>query len=470
MREPRAGRAGATSASTAPGALRFQDGWCVERAALDNFIEQLARRCAAVGRRRSGRAALQHGEAVSPQTRPRSARALSTCGTGTACSPSGVVSGGKIDRRADLLRPQRARARPAPARRRRASSAASSASSCAASSAEESLRESEARFRSLTQMSSRLLLGDRRRSTASPQHRARARATRRRDAAAACSARPRWELPVGQPRRGRLGGAPRDAREPAPAVPRLRVRPRHARRHDALLRVSGEPRFAADGSFLGYRGVGRDVTEIALARERIASLAYSDPLTGLANRTSLGPALEQAVQRARRRAVRSSPVCSSTSTASSRSTTCYGHDAGDALPDRARAAACAPTCARATWSRASAATSSSWCWRKCRTPAPVESVANKLLARRCAPTTCPAGGQARVTASIGISIFPDDAADAAALMKHADTAMYAAKQAGKNAYCFFSSDSVPASATAHASVRPSGSPSTPQGPPFPAAT
>src|SRR5260221_5919459 len=65
--------------------------------------------------------------------------------------------------------------------------------------------------------------------------------------------------------------------------------------------ISGQPRYAADGAFTGYRGVGRDVTEIAMAREHIASLAYSDPLTGLANRTSLGPSLEQAVQRARRR-------------------------------------------------------------------------------------------------------------------------------------------------------------------------
>ena len=65
--------------------------------------------------------------------------------------------------------------------------------------------------------------------------------------------------------------------------------------------VSGEPRFTADGVFGGYRGIGRDVTEIALARERIASLAYNDALTGLANRTSLTPALEQAVERTRRR-------------------------------------------------------------------------------------------------------------------------------------------------------------------------
>jgi diguanylate cyclase (GGDEF)-like protein len=48
------------------------------------------------------------------------------------------------------------------------------------------------------------------------------------------------------------------------------------------------------------------------------------------------------------------------------------------------------------------------------------------------------GAQATVTASIGISIFPDDAGDAAALMKHADIAMYAAKQAGKNTVRFYS--------------------------------
>jgi len=42
-----------------------------------------------------------------------------------------------------------------------------------------------------------------------------------------------------------------------------------------------------------------------------------------------------------------------------------------------------------------------------------------------------------VTASIGVSVLPDDATDASALMKHADTAMYAAKQAGKNTLCFY---------------------------------
>src|SRR5439155_8451327 len=92
--------------------------------------------------------------------------------------------------------------------------------------------------------------------------------------------------------------------------------------------VSGEPRFAADGAFLGYRGVGRDITEIALARERIASLAYRDPLTGLANRTSLAPALDQAVERARRRGVKLAGVFIDLD-GFKQINDLYGHDAGD---------------------------------------------------------------------------------------------------------------------------------------------
>ncbi len=45
-----------------------------------------------------------------------------------------------------------------------------------------------------------------------------------------------------------------------------------------------------------------------------------------------------------------------------------------------------------------------------------------------------------VTASIGISVYPDDSLDAEGLLKQADTAMYASKAAGKNQYQFFSQE------------------------------
>lgn len=44
------------------------------------------------------------------------------------------------------------------------------------------------------------------------------------------------------------------------------------------------------------------------------------------------------------------------------------------------------------------------------------------------------------SASIGIAIFPDDAKDKVELLQHADTAMYKAKEFGKNNYCFYQLD------------------------------
>ena len=45
-----------------------------------------------------------------------------------------------------------------------------------------------------------------------------------------------------------------------------------------------------------------------------------------------------------------------------------------------------------------------------------------------------------LTCSLGVSIYPLDAQDAATLIKQADTAMYAAKDAGRNAYRFYTAD------------------------------
>ena len=47
------------------------------------------------------------------------------------------------------------------------------------------------------------------------------------------------------------------------------------------------------------------------------------------------------------------------------------------------------------------------------------------------------GNEVRVTASIGISLFPQDARDREALMKCADLALYEAKRAGRNRSCFY---------------------------------
>jgi len=204
--------------------------------------------------------------------------------------------------------------------------------------------------------------------------------------------------------------------------------------------VSGEPRFAAEGAFLGYRGVGRDITEIALARERIASLAYSDPLTGLANRTSLSPALEQAVERARRRGAKLAGVFMDLD-GFKQINDAHGHDIGDGLlVDVARRLR---TVLRASDFVARLGGDEFFVVIEEVHDVPaVDGIARKLLSELLEPYELAGGKRAQITASLGVSVFPDDAGDAQTLMKHADMAMYAAKQAGKNSYRFYPVEAV----------------------------
>jgi diguanylate cyclase (GGDEF)-like protein/PAS domain S-box-containing protein len=64
--------------------------------------------------------------------------------------------------------------------------------------------------------------------------------------------------------------------------------------------LSGSPKQSGDGRFSGFRGVGRDVTEVRRSEQRIAQLARFDPLTGLANRTLFREMLEDALARGKR--------------------------------------------------------------------------------------------------------------------------------------------------------------------------
>lgn len=73
-----------------------------------------------------------------------------------------------------------------------------------------------------------------------------------------------------------------------------------------------------------------------------------------------------------------------------------------------------------------------------RHPADAETVAQKLLEVALEPLTI-MEHECRVTASIGISLYPIHGEDAQTLMKNADTAMYLAKEKGKNAFEFYES-------------------------------
>lgn len=66
-------------------------------------------------------------------------------------------------------------------------------------------------------------------------------------------------------------------------------------------------------------------------------------------------------------------------------------------------------------------------------------VAQKLLTALARPYQL-AGQELVVTSSIGIALYPNDGRDFETLYRHADTAMYRAKQDGRNDLCFFAAE------------------------------
>lgn len=65
------------------------------------------------------------------------------------------------------------------------------------------------------------------------------------------------------------------------------------------------------------------------------------------------------------------------------------------------------------------------------------NIAQRILDAAAKPFDL-AGPEGHVTASIGVSVYPSDGTEVTSLTKNADTAMYLAKQSGKNKHCFFS--------------------------------
>ena len=315
--------------------------------------------------------------------------------------------------------------------------------------AEESLRESEARFRSLTQLSSDFFW------ESDPQHRLTSLVhgpSHTAQIGYGLLGKAPWELPSVRPDEAawQAHRATLESRLPFRDFEVARALPDGSTRYFA---VSGQPRYDSHGMFHGYRGVGRDVTEIALARERIASLAYSDPLTGLANRVSLAPALEQAIERARRHGQKLAGVFIDLD-GFKQINDRHGHAAGDAflveVAQRLRRQV------RASDLVARLGGDEFFVMLEAvQDMVGVERVVVKIIDALRKPYPGIGEAQRRVSATLGVSVFPDDAPDANTLIEHADEAMYTAKQAGKNAYCLYSTGQKP---PASASASPDSAP------------
>ncbi|MGK2952393.1 MAG: EAL domain-containing protein, partial [Thiobacillus sp.] len=219
----------------------------------------------------------------------------------------------------------------------------------------------------------------------------------------------------------------------------LEYRLRHASGEYRWILDQGSPRFGTQGQFLGYIGHCMDITEAKQAEAAIERLAYHDALTGLPNRLLFLDRLTQTLAAARRNR-RCGAVLFVDLDHFKRINDVHGHATGDVvlcevaqrleyylrqedtvarlggdefvilLPDLA-----------ANLDDAGAL---------------VMAVAEKIRGALEAPVTLD-GHEYVSGASIGITLFPKNTESVDDLMREADTAMYRAKELGRNALSYF---------------------------------
>ncbi len=198
--------------------------------------------------------------------------------------------------------------------------------------------------------------------------------------------------------------------------------------------VSGEPIFDERGRFKGYRGVGRDITEQKRAQERIKFLATHDSLTGLPNRLMFGEFLTPAIELARRHGRTLAALFIDLDRFKVINDT-LGHAAGDKLLKEI--AGRLRSMVRASDIVARMGGDEFVVLVQEAAPHQVAVLARKILSAIARPIEILGQGY-RVTASIGICIHPTDAGDERSLMNGADAAMYLAKGEGRDNFQFYS--------------------------------
>jgi diguanylate cyclase (GGDEF)-like protein/PAS domain S-box-containing protein len=201
--------------------------------------------------------------------------------------------------------------------------------------------------------------------------------------------------------------------------------------------MSGEPMFDTSGAFIGYRGISREITEQKVAEEHIHHMARHDSLTGLPNRLLFSSLLNAAFKTAERYK-RTFAVMFIDLDRFKFINDTLGHEAGDTLLKEITARFKQALRASDVLARLGG---DEFVVLVQEVPdrEHAAAVARKLLSAAIKPIEL-MGQECRVTASIGISLFPGDGQDEQALMKNADSAMYHAKEEGKNNFQFYSSE------------------------------
>ncbi len=210
------------------------------------------------------------------------------------------------------------------------------------------------------------------------------------------------------------------------------VRP--ASDQDVHWSLSGNPIFDERGRFLGFRGIGTDLTEQRRSEQEISRLARFDSLTGLPNRALMRQTLDEALRNASNRHKGCALFLIDLDRFKNVNDT-LGHPIGDAL---LRQVAERLKLVMGDHGQVGRLGGDEF---KAVLPGTVdigflESLARTLIEQVSRPYLIE-GHRVKIGASVGVAIGDPGRACADSLIRNADLALYAAKGAGRGKHCFY---------------------------------
>ena len=211
-----------------------------------------------------------------------------------------------------------------------------------------------------------------------------------------------------------------------------------AEKSDVWWSISGRPHFATDGSFIGYRGNGSDVTATRQSQKDASRLAQYDSLTGLANRHRMGKRLHGTLT-AYQSAKRCCAIMMIDLDRFKQVNDTLGHPAGDELLKQV-----AQRLQRVVTDKNCEIGRLGGDEFQIMLPdiddrGRLGEIARTIITMISQPYQIE-GSRCVIGASVGIAIAPYDGITSEELVRSADLALYASKGGGRGQFRFYSSD------------------------------
>jgi diguanylate cyclase (GGDEF)-like protein/PAS domain S-box-containing protein len=192
------------------------------------------------------------------------------------------------------------------------------------------------------------------------------------------------------------------------------------------------------GHVTHYAGVFADISKLKASEAELEFLAHHDPLTRLSNRLLLLSRLEHTIEIARRDGGRLALLMLDLDRFKDVNDI-FGHLAGDELLQRVAERLISRMRDIDTVSRLGG-DEFAVLLTNIAHPEDAARVADEIIAVLGKPWRLSSGGEVRIGASVGISLYPEHGGASAELLQHADAALYQAKAEGRGRFKYYSDD------------------------------